>query len=152
MTTPARPIPASVSVAAVLVAALAGTASAQPTVDYALGLAPFQKNVDFDKVTPEEAKSCSIKMEKEGGVNAWVVRGSRGEVLRSFADTNGDRAAPHDHGARATWHLPDSLRVDPRRAQRAGSRIRRQSLPICPCRGPGGCLHSRCRPARATDV
>jgi thiol-disulfide isomerase/thioredoxin len=30
-------------------------------------------------------------MEKEGGVNAWVVRGPRGEVLRSFADTNGDR-------------------------------------------------------------
>lgn len=77
--------------AAILVAASTATASAQPTVDYALGLSPFQKNVDFDKVTAEEAKNCSIKMEKEGGVNAWVVRGPRGEVLRSFADTNGDR-------------------------------------------------------------
>ena len=77
--------------AAVQLATSAATASAQPTVDYALGLAPFQKNVDFDKVTAAEAKSCSIKMEKEGGVNAWVVRGPRGEVLRSFADTNGDR-------------------------------------------------------------
>lgn len=77
--------------AAILVAALAATASAQPTVEYALGLSPFQKNVDFDKVSADDAKNCSIKMEKEGGVNAWVVRGPRGEVLRSFADTNGDR-------------------------------------------------------------
>ena len=77
--------------AAILFTALAATASAQPTVEYALGLSPFQKNVDFDKVTAEDARNCSIKMEKEGGVNAWVVRGPRGEVLRSFADTNGDR-------------------------------------------------------------
>jgi hypothetical protein len=78
-------------VAAVLTALLGGVASAQPTVEYALGLSPFQKNVDFDRVTADQAKSCSIKMEKEGGVNAWVVRGPRGEVLRSFADTNADR-------------------------------------------------------------
>jgi len=82
---------APVFAAAILAATLAATASAQPTVEYALGLSPFQKNVDFDKVSAEEAKNCSIKMEKEGGVNAWVVRGPRGEVLRSFADTNGDR-------------------------------------------------------------
>jgi thiol-disulfide isomerase/thioredoxin len=77
--------------AVVLFTALAATASAQPTVEYALGLSPFQKNVDFDKVAADDARNCSIKMEKEGGVNAWVVRGPRGEVLRSFADTNGDR-------------------------------------------------------------
>jgi thiol-disulfide isomerase/thioredoxin len=75
----------------VLSALVAATAEAQPTVDYALGLAPFQKNVEYDRVTPEQAKNCTIKMEKEGGVNAWVVRGPRGEVLRSFADTNADR-------------------------------------------------------------
>jgi thiol-disulfide isomerase/thioredoxin len=88
---PSRRSAASLLVATVLFTAFAAAASAQPTVDYALGLSPFQKNVDFDKVTAEEAKNCSIKMEKEGGVNAWVVRGPRGEVLRSFADTNGDR-------------------------------------------------------------
>jgi thiol-disulfide isomerase/thioredoxin len=88
---PSRRSAASLLVATVLFTAFAATASAQPTVDYALGLSPFQKNVDFDKVTADEAKNCSIKMEKEGGVNAWVVRGPRGEVLRSFADTNGDR-------------------------------------------------------------
>lgn len=77
---------------ALALALLSATASAaQPTVDYALGLAPFQKNVDYDRVAPDQVKACTIKMEKEGGLNAWVVRGPRGEVLRSFADTNGDR-------------------------------------------------------------
>jgi len=75
-----------------LIAALPAAASAaQPTVDYALGLSPFQKNVDYDRVSADQVKACTIKMEKEGGLNAWVVRGPRGEVLRSFADTNGDR-------------------------------------------------------------
>jgi thiol-disulfide isomerase/thioredoxin len=74
---------------AVLVAAC--PVAAQPTVEYALGLAPFQKNVDYDKLTADQAKGATLKMEKEGGLNAWVVRGPRGEVLRSFADTNGDR-------------------------------------------------------------
>lgn len=66
-------------------------AAAQPTVEYALGLAPFQKNVEYDRVAADQVKACTIKMEKEGGLNAWVVRGPRGDVLRSFSDTNGDR-------------------------------------------------------------
>jgi len=77
--------------AAVAVLAVAQPAAAQPTVEYALGLAPFQKNVDYDKLTPDQAKGATLKMEKEGGLNAWVVRGPRGEVLRSFADTNADK-------------------------------------------------------------
>lgn len=77
---------------ALLIAAVPAAASAaQPTVDYALGLSPFQKNVDYDRVPADQVKACTIKMEKEGGLNAWVVRGPRGEVLRSFSDTNGDR-------------------------------------------------------------
>ena len=76
----------------VLAVGLAAPAhAAQPTVDYALGLAPFQKNVEYDRVAADQVKACTIKMEKEGGLNAWVVRGPRGEVLRSFSDTNGDR-------------------------------------------------------------
>jgi len=35
-----------------------------------LGLAPFQKEVDCDRPTPAEAKTATIKMEKEGGLNA----------------------------------------------------------------------------------
>jgi hypothetical protein len=76
----------------VLAVGLAAPAhAAQPTVDYALGLVPFQKNVEYDRVAADQVKACTIKMEKEGGLNAWVVRGPRGEVLRSFSDTNGDR-------------------------------------------------------------
>ena len=82
---------AAILLAAVTVLAVALPAAAQPTVEYALGLAPFQKNVDYDKLPPDQAKGATLKMEKEGGLNAWVVRGPRGEVLRSFADTNADK-------------------------------------------------------------
>ena len=92
---PAVPRPARLCrvLAAGLVSALAapGAWAAQPTVEYALGLVPAQKNVDYDRPTAAEAKNCAIAMEKEGGVNAWVVRGPSGEVLRAFADTNGNR-------------------------------------------------------------
>ena len=43
------------------------------------------------KPPPVEHGPAPIAMEKEGGVNAWVVRGPAGEVLRAFADTNGNR-------------------------------------------------------------
>jgi thiol-disulfide isomerase/thioredoxin len=81
------------AVTALLVAGVAAPAAraAQPTVEYALGLVPAQKNVEYDRPTAAEAKNCTIDMEKEGGVNAWVVRGPAGEVLRAFADTNGNR-------------------------------------------------------------
>ena len=65
--------------------------AAQPTVEYALGLKPFQKDVDYDQPAGDTASGATIKMEKEGGVTAWVVRDARGQILRSFADTNGDR-------------------------------------------------------------
>jgi thiol-disulfide isomerase/thioredoxin len=65
--------------------------AAQPTVEYALGLKPFQQEVDYDQPAGDQASGATIKMEKEGGVTAWVVRDARGQVLRSFADTNGDR-------------------------------------------------------------
>jgi thiol-disulfide isomerase/thioredoxin len=65
--------------------------AAQPTVEYALGLMPYQQDVDYDQPTGDEASGATIKMEKEGGVTAWVVRDAAGQILRSFADTNGDR-------------------------------------------------------------
>jgi thiol-disulfide isomerase/thioredoxin len=65
--------------------------AAQPTVEYALGLKPYQGDVDCDQPTGERAAGATIKMEKEGDVTAWVVRDAAGQILRSFADTNGDR-------------------------------------------------------------
>jgi len=75
--------------------ALAGLSSALeaagPTVEYALGLRPSQKDVDYDRPEGEAVKNATIKTEKSGGASAFVVRGPTGEVLRVFADTNGDR-------------------------------------------------------------
>lgn len=65
--------------------------AAQPTVEYALGLKPYQQDVEYDQATGDQAGGATIKMEKEGGVTAWVVRNGQGQILRSFADTNGDR-------------------------------------------------------------
>ena len=69
----------------------AAAAVAAPTVDDALKFAPAQAGVDYDRPDAAAAKQATIAMEKEGGVNAYVVRGSGGEVLRAFADTNADR-------------------------------------------------------------
>ena len=86
--------PKSVSSSRPLVAVLAILASlpavvqaASPTVEYALGLRPSQKNIDYDSPQGEAARNSTIKTEK----SAFVVRGPAGEVLRVFADTNGDR-------------------------------------------------------------
>ena len=75
--------------------ALAGLSSvgeaAGPTVEYALGLRPSQKDVDYDRPEGEAVKNATIKTEKLGGASAFVVRGPTGDILRVFADTNGDR-------------------------------------------------------------
>jgi thiol-disulfide isomerase/thioredoxin len=65
--------------------------AAGPTVEYALGLRPSQKDVDYDRPEGDPAKNATISTEKSGGASAFVVRGPTGEVLRVFADTNGDR-------------------------------------------------------------
>ena len=65
--------------------------AAGPTVEYALGLRPSQKDVDYDRPEGDAAKNATIKTEKAGGASAFVVRGTTGEILRVFADTNADR-------------------------------------------------------------
>jgi hypothetical protein len=47
--------------------------------------------VDCDRPSPEVAKQATIGQEKVDGVAALVVRGPGGEILRAFADTNGNR-------------------------------------------------------------
>jgi thiol-disulfide isomerase/thioredoxin len=73
------------------VGSLVSLAAAAPTVDYALGLKPFQAGVDYDELSPAEAEKATISMEKGGGGSAWVVRADDGRVLRAFSDTNNDR-------------------------------------------------------------
>jgi len=65
--------------------------AAPPTAEDALALKPRQKGVDYAQPAAEEAKQATIKQEKEGGVSALVVRSPAGEVLRAFADSDGNR-------------------------------------------------------------
>jgi len=65
--------------------------AAQATVDDALAVQPRQKNIDHDRPSSEQIKQCTISQEKLDGITALVVRGPAGEILRAFADTNGDR-------------------------------------------------------------
>jgi len=65
--------------------------AAPPTAEEALALKPKQRPVDYTVLSAEEAKQATIKQEKEGGVMALVVRGPTGDVLRAFADSDGNR-------------------------------------------------------------
>ncbi len=60
------------------------------TVEEALRYVPVQKDVEYDRPSASEIKDCTISVEKVGDVSAWIVRGSGGQVLRSFNDTNHD--------------------------------------------------------------
>lgn len=91
MPTPSRPTPFVRPLVTGLALGLAATsAAAAPTVADALAVKPRQKSVEFDRLDPEEAKSATMRQEKEGGVSALVVRGPGGQMLRAFADTNGN--------------------------------------------------------------
>ena len=63
---------------------------ATPTAVQALKLLPIQKNVDYDRPSPEDAAKCKISARKIDGHVGWVVEDSQGNLLRRFIDTNGD--------------------------------------------------------------
>ena len=66
------------------------TAATPPTVEQAIGLAPVQRDVEYDRPSSGEVKDCTMQVEKQSGHTAWVVRDGNGRTLRIFADTNGD--------------------------------------------------------------
>ena len=61
-----------------------------PSVEQALKLTPIQKDVEYDRPSPDEAAKCTIKAEKIGNQTGWVVRDGSGTILREFVDSNGD--------------------------------------------------------------
>jgi hypothetical protein len=65
-------------------------AAEAPTPAQALTLTPIQSLVEYAVPTKDEAAQCTIRPEKENSVTSWVVRNRQGEILRRFADTNGD--------------------------------------------------------------
>jgi peroxiredoxin len=83
--------PRALAIVAVSMASgLSSARGAAPTAEQALKLVPVQRDVDYDRPTPEEAAKCTIKAEKVKKQTGWVVRDENGKILREFADTNGD--------------------------------------------------------------
>jgi len=74
-----------------VVGAVAPASAAPPSAADALALKPRQKGIEVAQPTEAEVKQATINQEKEGGVMALVVRGPSGEVLRAFADSDGNR-------------------------------------------------------------
>jgi thiol-disulfide isomerase/thioredoxin len=85
--TPALAILFAAALGALTIVARAAEA---PTPAQALALTPIQPSVEYSTPTKDEAAQCTIRPEKEGKVTSWVVRNHNGEILRRFADTNGD--------------------------------------------------------------
>ncbi len=62
-----------------------------PTPEQALTqFAPIQPFVEFTTPPRADFARCTMRPEKENGVVAWVLRDPQGEILRRFADANGD--------------------------------------------------------------
>ncbi len=61
-----------------------------PTVQQALQLRPIQGDVDYDQPAGDAVRQCRIAPTHGSGQTAWVVRGSAGELLRRFVDSNKD--------------------------------------------------------------
>lgn len=64
--------------------------AAGPTVKQGLELRPIQRDVEYDQPSVNEVKGCTIKSEKLVEGTGWVVRGAANQMLRCFADSNGD--------------------------------------------------------------
>jgi len=64
--------------------------SAAPSVADALELKPVQQHVPCDSPAAGDVEKCTIKPEKIDKRTAWIVRGPTGEILRRFADSDGD--------------------------------------------------------------
>lgn len=87
-----RPVVASASAGLALLVS-ASPASAKPTAEQALELAPVQGDVPYQRLSKEEAAKCVVESAANGegaALRGWVVRDASGTVLRRFLDTNKD--------------------------------------------------------------
>ncbi|MEM9645708.1 MAG: thioredoxin, partial [Planctomycetota bacterium] len=68
----------------------APSALAAPTVLQALKLAPVQADVEYQRVPAGEEGQCKLRDIERDDWAGWEVVSPDGELLRRFADTNGD--------------------------------------------------------------
>ena len=88
---PRRPPLAGLILAGVAFAWATLPAIAAPSVEDALKIEPRLGRADVERPAADAVAKSTISQEKVGGVSALVVRGPGGEIVRAFADTNGDR-------------------------------------------------------------
>jgi peroxiredoxin len=82
---------ASLALAAVCGFGQALPAADAPTVDKTLTLfRPVQKDVEIETPAAEDFPKCKLSVERRGKTSGWVVLGPAGQVLRRFADADGD--------------------------------------------------------------
>jgi len=72
---------------------LNSASAAPPSVAQMLQFQPRQQGVNCSTPTPEEQRSCKVKLApgKRTGSSAWVLEDGRGLPLRRFFDSNGDK-------------------------------------------------------------
>jgi thiol-disulfide isomerase/thioredoxin len=80
------------TLATLLLWAGAGSALSGAEVSQLLSYKPKQASVPYSTPAAAEIAGCKVELAKgAGGASAWVLRDARGQVLRRFADTNGDK-------------------------------------------------------------
>ena len=73
-----------------LLASAPAFAAEAPSPKQALSLRPVQRDVEIETPDARAAEQCKITLEKHGKSSDWVVTGPEGQILRRFADSNGD--------------------------------------------------------------
>lgn len=71
----------------------AAPAQAGPTPEQLLAYRPVQPDVEIDQPEPAEIAKCVAKNERGNGSAGYVLMNPAGQVLRRFADSNGDGKA-----------------------------------------------------------
>jgi thiol-disulfide isomerase/thioredoxin len=62
-----------------------------PNVEWALSrFRPIQRDVEYETPPADALKKCRISVERNGKASGWVIYGPEGQILRRFADADGD--------------------------------------------------------------
>lgn len=69
----------------------AAAQTADKLVSTGLSYSPRQPGISYDKVEAGEESQCTGRYEKRNGSDGLMIYGPSGQLLRRFADTNGDR-------------------------------------------------------------
>ena len=85
-----RPVTCRLLVVTLMLLFTGSALAAQPTIEMALKLTPTRQDVQYDRPTAGEAKSCSLKPLTQDGAKGWIVLDAAGNTLRRFIDNNKD--------------------------------------------------------------